>query len=57
MYILKLDELLNDIKWKNFFQFTYIGNIPNKFRFKNIRHIEPCHGKKLANEIKKTMSI
>ena len=50
---LKLDELLNDIKWKNFFQFTYIGNIPKKYRFKNIIHIKPCHGNKLANELKK----
>ena len=25
---LKLDELLDQSKWKNFFEFTFIGNIP-----------------------------
>ncbi len=50
---LKLDELLNDMKWKNRFEFTFIGNIPGNYKFKNITHIKPLEGKKLAEKIKK----
>ena len=31
--------------------FTYIGNIPEKKKFKNIKHIKPISGLKLANEL------
>ena len=50
---IKLDELLDDIKWKKFFQFTYIGNIPGNYKFKNVNHIKPCSGKILAKNLKK----
>ncbi len=50
---IKLDELLSEIKWKNIFQFTYIGNIPGNYKFKNVKHIKPCNGKKLAKHLKK----
>ena len=41
----KLDELLSEMKWKNVFEFTYIGNIPGNYKFKNVKHIKPCNGK------------
>ncbi len=47
----KLDQLMDDIKWKNKIEFSYIGNIPGKSVFKNIKHILPCFGKKLSNII------
>ena len=49
----KLDLLLDNDDWNQKIQFTYIGNLPNKFKFKNSNHILPISGKKLANEIKK----
>lgn len=47
----KFDQLMDDIKWKNKIEFSYIGNIPGKKVFKNIKHILPCSGKKLSNII------
>tara|TARA_B100000575_G_C23113500_1_gene643449 strand:- start:630 stop:1667 length:1038 start_codon:yes stop_codon:yes gene_type:complete len=32
-------------------EFTYIGNIPRKFKFQNISHIEPLIGDKLARSL------
>ena len=49
----KLDELLSDSYWKSKIEFTYIGNIPDNFKFKNSNHIEPLSGKKLSESIKK----
>ena len=50
---IKLDELLDHSKWKNFFEFTFIGNIPGNYIFKNVTHIKPLEGQKLAEKIKK----
>ncbi len=49
----KLDDLLGIDMWKNKISFTYIGNIPKKFQFKNSEHISPMSGLELAKEIKK----
>ncbi len=49
----QLDNLLNEKSFSDKFSFTYIGNLPNKFKFKNSRVIEPLSGKDLAEEIKK----
>ncbi len=49
----KIDELLNDEYWKIRIEFTYIGNLPNKFKFENTNHIKPLSGHELSNEIKK----
>ena len=41
------------IKWKDMFEFTYIGNLPKNFEFINsTHHISPLSGFTLANEIK-----
>lgn len=48
----KLDSMLNDKKWKDVFEFTYIGNLPKNFKFINSTHLSPLSGLSLANEIK-----
>ena len=47
----KLDQLMDNIMWKNKIQFSFIGNIPGNKVFKNIKHFQPCSGKKLSNLI------
>ncbi len=49
----KLDQLLENTYWNSKIEFTYIGNIPDNFKFKNSNHILPLSGKKLAESIKK----
>ena len=49
----QLDELLNLEEYKTKFSFTYIGNLPPKFKFKNTNVIQPLSGIELANEIRK----
>jgi hypothetical protein len=49
----KLDELLSSDDYRNKFEFTYIGNLPKNFAFKNALHIPPLAGKELATELKK----
>jgi hypothetical protein len=48
-----LDNLLYDSFWNEKIVFTYIGNLPKKFKFKNSNYIPPLSGKELANELKK----
>jgi glycosyltransferase involved in cell wall biosynthesis len=48
-----IDDLLSLNKWKSMFSFTYIGNVPKNFYFKNSTLIPPMSGYELANEIKK----
>ena len=47
----KLDELLSSSKWRNLIEFTYIGNLPKGFRFKNSKHLNPINGEKLGREL------
>jgi len=49
----ELDGLLSKPEYKDKISFTYIGNIPKKFKFKNSKVIPPMSGKELADEIKK----
>ena len=48
----KLDRLLNDSYWNNKIEFSYIGNLPKNFEFKNSTHISPLSGIKLASKLK-----
>ena len=50
----KLDNLLNNSEWADKVEFTYIGNLPKNFTFKNTTHIPPLSGINLAKEIKKS---
>ena len=47
-----LDELAGKAEYKNIFQFTYIGQLPKKHKFKNSEIISPLSGKDLARELK-----
>jgi glycosyltransferase involved in cell wall biosynthesis len=49
----KLDELLDIKEYIDRFTFTYIGNMPPKFKFKNTNVMKPLSGKELADEIRK----
>lgn len=48
-----IDNMLNQVKWKDKIHFTYIGNLPDDFKFNNATHLEPLSGQKLAEELKK----
>ncbi len=49
----KIDNLLQSPKWSNQIEFTYIGNLPNEFRFQNSRYLPPLQGNELAKELSK----
>ena len=48
-----LDKLLGEDKYKNKLEFTYIGNLPKKFKFQNSKVVKPLSGHALADELKK----
>ena len=48
----RLDQLLDTDPFKNFFEFTYIGNMPVGVSFKNATVIAPTWGVKLASLLK-----
>ncbi len=48
----QLDDMLAQETWKDRLDFTYIGNSPSGFRFKNAKHLEPMQGVALANELR-----
>lgn len=47
----KLDSLLESPKYRELLDFTYIGNVPDDFTFKNARHMQPLCGHELAKQI------
>ena len=48
----RIDRLLvQELERKD--QFTYIGNLPKGFKFKNAKVIKPINGKILGNELSK----
>ena len=49
----QIDKMLDQIKWRRKFEFTYIGNLPKNYSFKNIKHIKPLNDEALANELKR----
>ena len=49
----KLDELLSSSALMNIVEFTYIGNLPKGFKFKNAKYLKPMNGKKLGYELSK----
>jgi hypothetical protein len=48
----QLDVLLGQEEFGSKFSFTYIGNLPKNFAFKNSAQVEPLHGALLAMKIK-----
>ena len=49
----KLDTLLENPAWRSRIDFTYVGNLPKDFQFRNAKHVTPLSGLGLANELKK----
>lgn len=49
----KIDQMLEINTWKSKISFTYIGNLPKGFKFKNVTYIKPLDGLNLAKELKK----
>ena len=47
-----IDELLDKPDFSKRFEFTYVGNLPKNFRFKNTHYKKPISGKKLSDELK-----
>ena len=48
----KLDLMLAQDEWRNRIEFTYIGNLPRGFAFRNARHIGPLAGNQLADQLR-----
>ena len=49
----RLDAMLAEAPWRERFEFTYIGNLPNGFAFANARHLPPLQGADLAQELRR----
>lgn len=52
-YYLFLDRILGEEPFKNYFSFTYIGNISKDYNFKNTNLVKPKHGYELGQELSK----
>jgi hypothetical protein len=48
----RLDKLLQTEPFKHAISFTYIGNLPRGFQFKNANYVEPVYGVQLASLIR-----
>jgi len=48
----RIDAMLDEPEWRNRITFTYIGNLPNGFKFKNATYIPAMDGNALAIELK-----
>lgn len=48
-----IDSVLSEKEFNDKFSFTYIGNLPKNFEFKNTNYIQPLSGHKLSTELKK----
>lgn len=49
----RVDRLLAFDRYKERFLFTYVGRIPNGFRFQNATYLKPKHGQALAAMMRK----
>jgi hypothetical protein len=48
----RLDEMMAESAWRGRIEFTYIGNLPRGFAFRNARFVAPLDGKALADELR-----
>lgn len=49
----RIDELMATPEYKGRIDFTYVGNLPKGFTFRNARLVEPLDGLALAKELKR----
>ena len=47
-----IDKLLDESDFSEKFEFTYVGNLPKNFSFKNVSYKKPLSGIKLSEELK-----
>jgi len=47
-----LDAMLAESAWRDRLAFTYIGQLPRGFSFKNSRYVAPLNGEALADELR-----
>jgi len=47
-----IDRMLVAASWRDRIAFTYIGNLPKGYRFRNARYVPPLAGKDLADELR-----
>lgn len=45
-------KIIDALAFKNNFEFTFIGNLPQNFEFKNAKVVKALHGEPLAHELK-----
>ena len=45
----RLDTMLDKSYWQKKIEFTYVGNLPLGFKFRNTNYISPKYGKELSN--------
>ncbi len=48
----RLDAMMGEPEWQNKIEFTYIGNLPRGFVFRNARYVAPLDGEALAGELR-----
>jgi hypothetical protein len=48
----RLDRMLSGGKWSDRISFTYIGTLPEGFKFRNAKYIEPLSGDDLADKLR-----
>jgi len=48
----RLDAMLSNDLWGKRIRFTYVGNLPEGFRFRHAHHVEPLNGEALADELR-----
>lgn len=49
----RLDAMLDEAPWRARLAFTYVGNLPPGFTFRNVTHVPPLNGEALANELRR----
>ncbi|MGZ0190209.1 MAG: hypothetical protein ACKVH0_19780, partial [Alphaproteobacteria bacterium] len=48
----QIDDMLDQPQWRDRIEFTYIGNLPPGFSFKNAHYISPLDGEALAEKLR-----
>ena len=48
----KIDLLLEEKFWKDTIEFSYIGNLPPNFKYKNLKYFPPISGLELSSKLK-----
>lgn len=48
----RLDAMMVEPEWRGRIEFTYIGNLPRGFAFRNARYVAPLDGEALADELR-----